>query len=114
MQRSDTVWQTVRGPDSAKLAKACVSGPQTNSGAKVSNMSNTAKNTASVENTNDIIGYAEAAEVLGVKIGTLYAWTCQRRVPFYRISGRCVRFSRAELLRWLESRAVGVAAEAEQ
>ena len=58
---------------------------------------------------DNLLGYAEAAAQLGVAIGTLYAWVCQKRVPHYRISSRCVRFSRAELTRWIASRAVDLA-----
>ena len=56
----------------------------------------------------DTLDCAAAAELLQVKIGTLYAWTSQRRVPHFRLSGRCVRFSRARLLEFLAQRNVDV------
>jgi len=61
------------------------------------------------EDFDDIIGYDAAARLLGVAVGTVYAWVSQRRVPHFRISKRCVRFSRRELLRHLQARAVTVA-----
>ena len=57
------------------------------------------------------VGYAEAATLLGVKIGTLYAWTSQRKVPHYRVGPRCVRFVRSELLAWLQSHAVSASSD---
>ena len=54
----------------------------------------------------DVIGYEQAASVLGVKLSTLYAWVSRKSVPHYRISGQCVRFSRRALSQWLEASAV--------
>ena len=56
----------------------------------------------------DIIGYRDAARLLGVPVGTLYAWTHQRRVPHFRLAKRLVRFSRRQLLAHLEQHAVAV------
>jgi hypothetical protein len=53
--------------------------------------------------------YKQAAALLAVPIGTVYAWVHQKRIPHFRISGRCVRFDRAELLCWLDSQRVPVA-----
>ena len=50
----------------------------------------------------NLLDYTEAAELLGVQRGTLYAWVSQRRVPHVRFSPRCVRFDKAELQRWVE------------
>ncbi len=54
----------------------------------------------------DTIAYAEAAALLGIAVGTLYAWVHQRRIPHYRIGPRCVRFSRSELLHFLQDHAI--------
>ena len=43
---------------------------------------------------------AEAAEYLGVAVGTLRNWTSARYVPFAR-RGRVVRYRREELDEWL-------------
>ncbi len=53
-----------------------------------------------------LLGYEEAASLLGVKKGTMYAWVHQNRVPHIRLSQRCVRFDRAELEAWVEERRV--------
>lgn len=57
---------------------------------------------------NDVIGYAEAAKVLNVALGTLYAWTSQRKIEHFRIGRRCVKFSRAKLLAFLAVRNVPI------
>ena len=57
----------------------------------------------------NLVGYPEASRLLGVPIGTLYAWVCQKRVPHIRLGPRAVRFNRAELERWLGSKRVGAA-----
>lgn len=46
-----------------------------------------------------------AAELLGVSPGTLAVWRCtgRYRLPFLKV-GRKVRYRRADLLAWLESR----------
>ena len=56
----------------------------------------------------DLVGYTEAAAILGVPVGTLYAWVHHRRVPHVRLGPRLVKFSRVGLVRWLAERAVGV------
>ena len=53
-----------------------------------------------------ILTYAQAADLLAVPVGTLYAWVHLRRIPHIRISKRLVRFQRAELERWIEARRV--------
>ena len=50
---------------------------------------------------DDLLTYAEAARVLNLKLGTLYALVAQGRVPHVRLGRRLVRFSRTELDRWL-------------
>ena len=55
------------------------------------------------------LSYQQAASLLGVPVGTLYAWVHQKRVPHIRISGRLVRFDRTELVSWLEGRRVPAA-----
>jgi excisionase family DNA binding protein len=54
----------------------------------------------------ELLDYDEAAKLLGVRRGTMYAWVSQRRVPFIRFSARCVRFDRAELQAWVEEHRV--------
>ncbi len=54
----------------------------------------------------DMITYTAAAQLLGVPIGTVYAWVSQRRIPHVRLGPRLVRFQRGALERWLEERQV--------
>lgn len=42
----------------------------------------------------------QAAAYLSIALGTLRNWTCAKFVPFAR-QGRCVRYHRDELDRWL-------------
>lgn len=60
------------------------------------------------DETPDVIAYAQAAELLGLPIGTLYSWVHDRRVPHIRLGTRLVRFSRRALTAWLASREVPV------
>ena len=43
----------------------------------------------------------EAGEYLGFSVHTLYSWTSQRVIPFYKRGGR-VRFDKAELDKWMQ------------
>jgi excisionase family DNA binding protein len=43
----------------------------------------------------------EAAAFLGISIGTAYSWVSQKKLPLIRISARCIKFSPAELRRWV-------------
>lgn len=56
----------------------------------------------------DLLDYEQAAAFLGVRRGTLYSWVSTKRIPHLRLSGRLVRFDRAELQRWLDQRRVAV------
>lgn len=52
------------------------------------------------------LGYREAAEFLGMKLGSLYALVHQQRIPHIRLGSRLVRFDRDELVRWMREHAV--------
>jgi excisionase family DNA binding protein len=58
------------------------------------------------EALGNMVGYPEASRLLGVPVGTLYAWACQKRAPHIRLGPRAVRFNRLELERWLASKRV--------
>ena len=58
----------------------------------------------------DLLDYEQAAEFLGVRRGTLYAWVSLKRVPHIRFSARCVRFDRGELETWVERQRVAAQA----
>lgn len=61
----------------------------------------------------DLLNYKEAARMLNVPKGTLYAWVHRREVPFVRLGKRLVRFSRSALHAWLNARAITPAVSAE-
>jgi excisionase family DNA binding protein len=52
---------------------------------------------------DNYVGYDEASRILNVKRQTLYAWVSRKRIPHIRLGPRCIRFSRAELNRWIEA-----------
>ncbi len=69
-----------------------------------------------LEQTNDpdrLLEIHEAAELLQVKVGTLYSWVSKGNVP-YRKVGSLVRFHRGELMAWTVERAGGGASQAKQ
>ncbi len=62
----------------------------------------------------DLLSPTEAATLLGVAPGTLEVWRCTRRYPLkYAKIGRLVRYKRADLLAFIESRTVGAGTIAE-
>lgn len=54
----------------------------------------------------DLMTYDQASKFLNFKLGTLYAFVSQGRVPHVRLGRRVVRFSRAALEAWLSERTV--------
>ncbi|MGC9261569.1 MAG: helix-turn-helix domain-containing protein [Phycisphaerae bacterium] len=63
--------------------------------------------TALKPNPSALLTSSQAAEVIGVTEGTLETWRCTKRyqIPYLKI-GRNVRYRRAALEAWLESRTV--------
>ena len=53
-----------------------------------------------------LLNYADASQLLNVKVGTLYAWVSRRVIPFVRLSPRVVRFRREEIEAWMGERSV--------
>lgn len=53
-----------------------------------------------------LLNYDEACQFLGLKRGTMYALVSQRRIPHVRLGRRLVRFSKAELERWVAERSI--------
>jgi len=55
----------------------------------------------------DLLTTQQAAEFLGVSPGSLEVWRCTKRygIPYLKVGSR-VRYRRADLERWLESRVV--------
>ena len=48
-----------------------------------------------------LLDVKEVSRLTGFSVGTLYHWVSQRRVPFVRLSGRCIRFRPSDLEAWL-------------
>jgi excisionase family DNA binding protein len=65
----------------------------------------TAKPIEFTQRANDLIDEQEAADFLKLSTGTLSVWRSTGRyaIPFIKV-GRRVRYSRASLIAWLESR----------
>ncbi len=47
------------------------------------------------------------AEYLGVAEWTVRHWVSQGKIPYYKLNGRLVRFSKREIDRWLRSQQKG-------
>ncbi len=45
-----------------------------------------------------LLGVREAAELLSVKVSTLYQWKYQRKIPFIKLLGKALRFRRSAIL----------------
>jgi excisionase family DNA binding protein len=53
-----------------------------------------------------MMGYKDAAEFLGLPLGTLYSLVSARRIPHVRYGTRLVRFEREALVAWQAARRV--------
>ncbi len=58
-----------------------------------------------------MLNYRQAAELVGVPLGTMYAWVNRRQIPHVRLGGRLVRFRREALEAWLAEHDVPAAAK---
>ena len=56
--------------------------------------------------TSEMWTYDDVAKYVGVPKGTVYSWVRRRKIPFYRLGPRLVRFCRSEIETWLQARAV--------
>lgn len=53
-----------------------------------------------------LLNIEEASAITGFSAGTLYHWVSQGRVPFVRLSKRCIRFRLSDLEAWLTKKTV--------
>jgi excisionase family DNA binding protein len=44
----------------------------------------------------------ELSVYLGLKVGTIYVWVCQRKIPYIKL-GRLLRFDIKEIDDWMKS-----------
>jgi excisionase family DNA binding protein len=59
------------------------------------------ENTTTIRAGEDrLLTIGEVAKLTGLKVGSLYHLVSQRRIPFVRISARCIRFRLSAILRW--------------
>ena len=57
-----------------------------------------------MENNGDLLTPVEAAAYLRISRSALYSLIQRQEVPHVRLSPRCVRLSRASLLKWIHER----------
>jgi excisionase family DNA binding protein len=50
----------------------------------------------------------EVAILTGFALGTIRHWVSERRIPFVRISNRCVRFRKEDIEKWISEMSVAV------
>ena len=64
---------------------------------------------------DDLADVNEIAEFLHLSPGTVYHLISQERIPFVRLSARCVRFRRSDVEAWIAGKCVPpVASDAEE
>ncbi|MFA5349924.1 MAG: helix-turn-helix domain-containing protein [Candidatus Omnitrophota bacterium] len=51
------------------------------------------------------LGINELSEYLGITKGTLYVWTCQKKIPYLKV-GRLVKFDLREIETWLSKKRI--------
>jgi len=54
---------------------------------------------------NRLLSTQEVADLLGVKLSTIYQWTHQGFIPHVKL-GKFVRFKESEIAKWIEKREV--------
>jgi excisionase family DNA binding protein len=71
-------------------------------------MEKTQMNELKVVNSKDdaeILNAPEVAALLGVSIDTVYSWTMRKAIPHFKL-GKMLRFNKAEVIQWLETKRV--------
>ncbi len=63
-----------------------------------------------VKRVSHLMNIQEAAEYLGLTVGTMYQWRSQHKVPYIKV-GRKVKFKKDQLDQWLATRTVQPAIE---
>lgn len=53
-----------------------------------------------------LLSVAEAANVLGIKTGTLYFWVCRKIIPHVKLSSSVLRFREKDLEEFIAARFV--------
>ena len=63
-----------------------------------------------IEGGPNLISIQQAAEYLGITVGTIYQWRSQHKIPYIKV-GRRVKFKKEQLDQWLAERTVRVGIE---
>ena len=63
-----------------------------------------------VKKATNLMDIEQAAEYLGLSVGTLYQWRSQHKIPYIKV-GRRVKFKIEQLDQWLSERTVHVGFE---
>ena len=51
------------------------------------------------------LGIKELSEYIGIKEGTLYVWTCYKKIPYFKV-GRLIKFDLREIDEWLKDKKI--------
>lgn len=57
---------------------------------------------------SEFISYNEVSKLTSIPLGTLYSYVYKNKIPHYRIGKRLVRFSRREIIEWIQGSQVKV------
>ena len=63
-----------------------------------------------IEGGPNLISIQQAAEYVGITVGTIYQWRSQHKIPYIKV-GRRVKFKKEQLDQWLTERTVHVGIE---
>jgi excisionase family DNA binding protein len=55
-----------------------------------------------------LLTISEVSELTGLAVGTLYHFVSERRIPVVRLSKRCIRFRKRDLLDWIQTLTQGI------
>lgn len=58
----------------------------------------------------NLMGVQQAADYLGLSVGTIYQWRSQHKIPYIKV-GRKLKFKKDQLDQWLADRTVQVGRE---
>lgn len=58
----------------------------------------------------NLMDVQQAANYLGLSVGTIYQWRCQHKIPYIKV-GRKLKFKKDQLDQWLADRTVHVGIE---
>ena len=52
-----------------------------------------------------LIGVKELSEYFGIRVNTIYMWTYQKKLPYFKI-GKLVKFDQEEIDAWLKEKKI--------